>query len=176
MSEATVEGIGPLNLSDADTTQPSFEVIPSGRTLRAEVFDITPTKIEKEGGTLAQGTPGYKVQVKVLNEGEGSEFYNRRIFNNYWLPGEDHDKEKAAKMRGMFVNFLVALGYSKEEVMSGSFSVDEDDIRGREFAVVTGVQPARKDEEGNELYPAQNTIRGVKTLEEAGKATTSSLL
>lgn len=170
------EAMGPLNLSDADTSGVSFEVIPSGTKVKAEVFEITPIKIEKEDGKLAYGTPGYKVQAKILNEGEGSKYYNRRVFNNFWIPGNDYDKEKGAKMRGMFVNFLTAIGYSKEEVMGGAFTVDEDDIQGREFVLVVGVRRAQKDEDGNEIYPAQNTFLGTKSLAEAGVAAASTLL
>lgn len=170
MSEATTEtteGMGPLDLSDADTT--GIEPIPSGTKLRAEVFEISTVKIEKEDGKLAFGTPGYKIQARILNEGAESQYYNRRVFNNYWLPGNDYDKEKGAKMRGMFVNFLTAIGYDEKEVMGGSFVVDENDIQGREFILTVGVQPARG------IYQAQNTFLATKSLEE-GAVPSSQLM
>jgi hypothetical protein len=173
---ATEEGIGPLNLSDADLTEFSYDLIPAGTKVRAEVFDIDETSITKDDGKLPQGTPGYNVHFKVLNTGEGSKWYNKRVFNRYWIPGEGYDKEKAAKMRGMFVNFLIALGYTKEEVMGGSFAVDRDDIQGRELFIVVGKKAAQKDSDGNEIYPAQNTIVGTKSLADVGAAETSTLL
>lgn len=161
------EALGPLNLSDADTT--GFEPIPSGTEVRAEVFEATTVSIEKEDGKLPQGTPGVKIQAKILNEGEGSQYFNRRVFNNYWLPGEGYDNDKAAKMKGMFVNFLIAIGYEKDEVMGGSFNLDLDDMQGREFILRVGVQPAR------EGYPAQNTFLATKSLAE-GAVPSSALL
>jgi hypothetical protein len=157
---ATTEGMGPLDLSDADTS--GIEPIPSGTELKAEVFQFEPTSIKNEGGKMEVGTPGFKVQARIINDGEGSQYYNRRVFNNYWLPLPSYDQEKAKKMRGMFVNFLEAIGFTKEEIMGGSFQVpSSDDIEGREFMLRVGVQPAR------EGYPAQNTFLSVKSLQEA---------
>jgi hypothetical protein len=81
---ATTEGMGPLDLSDADTS--GIEPIPSGTELKAEVFQFEPTSIKNEGGKMEVGTPGFKVQARIINDGEGSQYYNRRVFNNYWLP------------------------------------------------------------------------------------------
>ena len=170
MSEATAttEGMGPLDLSDADTS--GIEPIPSGTELKAEVFQFERVSITKDGGKMAQGTPGYKVQARILNEGEGSQYYNRRVFNNYWLPGPDYDKDKGSKMRGMFVNFLVAIGFDKDEIMSGSFQLpDSSELEGREFILRVGVQPAR------EGYPAQNTFLATKSLSEAAESSSGLL-
>lgn len=170
MSEATAESVmGPLDLSDADLS--GIEPIPSGTELKAEVFEFTTTSITKEGGKMPQGTPGYKVQARILNEGEGSQYYNRRIFNNFWLPGPEYDKDKGAKMRGMFVNFLIAVGFEKEEIMSGSFSVPEsEDMEGREFILRVGVQKA------TDQYPAQNTFLATKPLSAATASEASGLM
>lgn len=178
MTEAptAVEGVGPLNLSDADLS--GIEPIPSGTELRSEVFSAEWTAIKADSqGKMPGGTPGLKVQIKVLNEGEGSQYYNRRVFNNFWIPGEGYDKDKGAKMRGMLVNFLIAVGYSKEEVMNGSFQVDPDELQGREFIMRVGVKAAQKDSDGNEIYPAQNTLLAAKHLSEgAATPATSGLL
>lgn len=185
MSEVTEapEGIGPLNLSDADTTIPSFEVIPSGTEVKSEVFEADWTKIKADStGKLAPGTRGLKVHIKVLNDGEGSKYYNRRVFNNFWLPGPEYeDQEKAKKMRGMLVNFLVAIGYEKDAVMGGSFDLDAEveagNLEGREFIMRVGVQKAQTDNEGNVIYPAQNTLFVAKHLSEgASVSETSGLL
>ena len=165
-------GMGPLNLSDADTS--GFDPVPSGQ-YKVEVFEASRTKITKDDGKLPQDTPGIKIQFKILgdnagDEGEEYEFYNRRAFNNYWLPGADYsDVQAGRRMRGMFVNLLKALGYEEEEVMSGEFDLDVDDLNGRECIATLGIQP----EKGG--YPAQNKVNGVKSLEEAA-ATSSGLL
>lgn len=170
MSEAvttTDETMGPLNLADADLS--GFEPIPSGTELKMEVFEIKKTKIEKDDGKLPQDTPGYVVQIKVLNEGEESQYYNRRIFDRFYLPGAGYDQDKAKKMRGRFVSFLLGVGYPQDEVMGGAFKFDEDDAQGREFIGRVGVNPAKGD------YEASNKIVAYKTLAE-GAVPSSELL
>lgn len=165
------EGMGPLNLSDADTT--GFDPVPSGQ-YKVEVFECKPVKIESEDGKLPEGTPGYAVQLKVIgdtegNEGEEYEYYNRRAFTRFYLPGEGYDKSKAQRMKGMFVKFLLAIGYEESEVMSGEFNFDPSDAEDREAVATLGIQP----EQGG--YPVQNKVNGMKSLQEVA-ATSTGLL
>src|SRR5215831_15059403 len=96
-----------LDLSGADTS--GFEAAAAGS------YPCTVEKIElgevSGSGKLPAGVPMVKVRFKP-EEGfvnsEGKE-YKGLFFDNYPLPSnEQHDH--AAKMRGRFVNFLVALG------------------------------------------------------------------
>jgi hypothetical protein len=165
------ETMGPLDLSGADLT--GFDPVPSG-PYKVEVFEFTPTKIDKEDGKLPEGTPGYAVQLKIVgdtegNEGEDYEFNNRRVFTRFYFPGEGYDKSKASRMKGIFVKFLVALGYDETEVMSGAFTVDPDDVVDRECVATLGYQP----EQGG--YPAQNKVNAWKSLQEVAASSTGLL-
>lgn len=164
-------GTGPLNLSDADTS--GFDPVPSDQ-YKVEIFECKPVKIEKEDGKLPEGTPGYAVQVKIIgdtegNEGEDYEYYNRRAFTRFYLPGGEYDKSKAQRMKGMFVKFLVAIGYDEAEVMSGEFSFDPSDAEDREAIAVLGIQPEK------DGYPAQNKVNNWKSLAEV-TASSSGLI
>lgn len=169
MSENTM---GPLDLSGADLT--GFDPMPGGQ-YKFEVFECKPVSIADDTeGKLPPGTPGYAVQLKIIgdtegNEGEEYEYYNRRSFTRFYFPPADYDKSKAARMQGMFVKFLLAIGYEEAEVMGGSFSFDPDDAVDREGIVTLGLQPAK------DGYPAQNKVNGFKSLSEAA-ATATGLL
>jgi len=163
--------MGPLDLSGADLT--GFDPVPSGQ-YKVEVFEFKPVKIDKEDGKLPEGTPGYAVQLKVVGdtegaEGEDYEYFNRRVFTRFYLPGGDYDKSKAARMKGMFVKFLLAVGYDEAEVTGGAFSVDPDDVVDRECVATLGIQP----EQGG--YPAQNKVNSFKSLQEVA-ASSSGLI
>lgn len=167
-----MEQNGPLDLSGADTT--GFDPVPSGQ-YKVEVLEFKPTSIaEDTEGKLPPGTPGYAVQLKIVgnaegDEGEDYEYFNRRVFTRFYLPDETYDKTKGARMKGMFVKFLTAVGYEESEVMSGTFQLDPDDVEGREAIATLGIQP----EQGG--YPAQNKVNSMKSLSEA-TATASGLM
>ena len=92
-------GLGPLNLSDADTK--GFEAVEAGR-YNAEIFEMKWTLLRTRGtGSLPAGTPMVKVQFKLTDEG----VENRRVFANYFPVCLDYDKAKGSKMQGMFVRF-----------------------------------------------------------------------
>lgn len=157
-------GLGPLNLSDADTS--GFDPMPSA-TYAAEVFEVKKRTIADDTeGKLPPGTPGLAIQFKIVEGGEEGEYFNRRVFNNYWIPGSDFDENKGKKLKGMLVRFLVAIGYTEEEVMGGSFEIDPDDMEGRECAVVLG--PPSKGFTSNQ-------VNGVKPIGDHA-ATASGLL
>jgi hypothetical protein len=163
--------MGPLDLSGADLT--GFEPVPSGQ-YKVEVFEFKPTKIDSDKGQLPEGTPGYACQLKVIgdtegNEGEEYEYYNRRAFTRFYFPPAGYDKGKAARMKGIFVKFLIAIGYDETEVMSGAFVVDPDDVVDRECVATLGIQP----EQGG--YPAQNKVNAWKSLQEVAASSTGLL-
>jgi hypothetical protein len=103
------------------------------------------------------GTPGYNVQFKV----DGGEYDDRSVFNRFYLPDPaQYDEGKTMTARGRFVDFLVAVGYSKDDVMSGKWKFDADDLVGRECRISVGVKDG------------YNTVRNFKpvgaNVEEAG--------
>lgn len=164
-------GQGPLNLSDADTS--GFAPLEAGR-YPAEVFEAKWDAVKNTSGTgrLPAGTPCVKVQFKItdpdLKEARG---YEPRVFAQYNIPGPDYDKGKASKMKGMFVNFLVALGEDESKVKTAKYNLDLEDLLGRECVVVISKEQ-KKDQNGNLIEDEYNNpVKGVKP---AGTATGGS--
>lgn len=149
-----------LDLSGADLR--GFDPIPAG------VYDAVVFKAEMQetkGGPEAKlpaGTPKVNIQFKITDGGEGAPFFNRRVFSSYVIPPEDYDKDKAAKLKGMLVRFLVAVGYDEKKVQSGKFSLDMDDLTGRDCRVVVALKPKYGGAEGE----MDNEVKGVKAAGE----------
>jgi len=146
-----IEELGTLDLSGADLSAGDFDPIPPG-VYNAFVYEVTPVEVEKEGGKLPIGTPGFNVQFAI----DGGKYDNRRVFKRYYIPPADYDAEKRAKSLGIFSRFLMAIGYDESEVMGGNFSTDPDDMQGRQCRVSVKIRPA------TEEYAAQNEVTGVK--------------
>jgi len=130
-----LEGFGgALDLSDADTS--GFAALDSG-TYESELFDykIVGTK-GGEGSKMPANTPMIKLQFKVIEE----EFLNRRLFDQFVIPPADYDKEKAAKMKGALVRFLVAMGLEEDAVKNKKFNLTEalDALTGEPVLVTVG--------------------------------------
>ena len=152
MSELDQEmGIGPLDLSGADLK--AFDPIPAGR-YAAEVFSAE-WKNTRGGdqAKLPAGTPMLTIQFRITD----AEYENRRVFGNWPIPAPDY--ENADKLKGSLVRTLVGLGYDEDDVMSGNFDIDFDDLRGRECEVVVAIgdpHPTTKER--------SNNVRGVHPL------------
>ena len=121
-----------LNLKDADLK--GFDAIPAG-TYDAVVYEASMGETEGgENAKLPKSTPYLNVQFKV----EGGEFDNRRVFNKFIIaPGKVDGKpyEHKKMMDGMLAKFFMAIGFSEEEVLGGSFDPDLEDLNGRECRV-----------------------------------------
>lgn len=155
-----------LNLTGADTSAGEFEAMKPG-TYEAVVFEADMVEVEGESGKLPKGTPGINVQFMVTQE----PYINRRAFNRYWLAPDT--AEKADKIKGIFVNFLSALGYDKDEVMSGNFNLDLEDLVGKECRITVGRKERIRDGEGTGIF--DNNVLSVKPAG-VGAETTASLL
>lgn len=166
-----LEELGTLNLADADMSAGDFEPIPAG-SYEGHVHEVTAVEIEHDNGKLPMGTPGYNIQFRV----DGGKYDNRVVFKRYYLPGADYDSEKRKKSLGIFANFLIALGYEREEVLSGSFQSDPTDWIGKQVKFSVKIRPATKDEDGNEVYAAQNEITSVKPFNAGGNSTQAGVL
>lgn len=123
-----------LNLTDYDEQQ-SFEAMPPGKYF-AQIFDAEDR--ETQGGENAKmpaGTPmifcHFMITGKVGEtevEDEEYQYYNRRQFRNLVIPPEDYDEKKKKSMNGMIVALYKAVGYTTEQITSGSFEVDTEDL------------------------------------------------
>ena len=163
--------MGVLDLSGADTS--GFDAIPSGRYF-CSVFKAEMR--ETKGGENAKvpaGTPLINIQWQVhhpVGEPENAEYENRRVFSSYVVPPKEHDKEKAAKMKGMIVRLLVALGYEESEVTDKKFDLDLEDLVGRDADVTVGQRPSYNDPEVQE-----NVVKGVRPAGSASPASAGLL-
>lgn len=152
-----------LDLSGANVK--GFDLIPSGRQ-PGIVFECEATETQNDG-KMPAGTKGYKVQFKV----DGGEYDNRRLFNNYWLPtaDEQQDASKREFQQGMFVKFLLAIGYAEKDVLGGKFKFDPEDAVGRECLLVVGKKAA------TDQYEESNVVKNVLPRS-AGTSDDSDLL
>ena len=163
MSELThdEEFSGVLDLSDADTS--GFDAMDPGKQ-PALVWEATWGKTKEDStGAMGPNVPFINVQFKI-DTGEGVKYNNRRVFNKYFpKPPEGYDADKAAKLKGSFVNFLVALGYDEAAIKAPGFTLDLSELNGKECDVVVSKQEYPK---GSGIYT--NGVAGVKARSAAG--------
>lgn len=154
MSEVEV---GTLDLTGADTS--GFEAIDAGR-YSATVWEASWKESGGEG-KMPQGAPYLNVQFRLSDPPNE----NRRVFSKYFpVPYEGQEPDKAKKSQGMFVNFLTALGYEESNVKSKKFSLDLEELKGKECVVVLN---KKFNDYTSEM---ENNVTGVK---KAGEATGS---
>jgi len=157
-----MSGLGPLNLSDADTR--GFEAIDAGR-YPAVIQEIKMDAVKNADGTgkMPAGTPMIKVQFKITDEElKEAKGYEPRVFAQYIIPPKDYDKAKAAKIKGMLVNFLTAVGEDEAAVKSNKYEPDLEDFVGRECVVVVAKEP-KKNRDGSVIEDEYNNpVKGVK--------------
>lgn len=158
-------GFAPLDLGDADTS--GIEAIDAGR-YPAVLDDLQMDTVKNTSGrgSLEAGTPMIKARFRITQEINGST--NRKVFNNYYpiLP-KGYDKTKAARLKGMFVNFLVALGEDEDAVRAKGYELDRDELIGRECVVTVGKEQ-KQTWDGEKLVPMEgefnNPVKGVKPI------------
>jgi Protein of unknown function (DUF669) len=154
-----IEDLGTLDLTGADLSAGDFEPIPAA-SYEMHVHEVNAVEVEHDNGKLPMGTPGWNIQFRV----DGGKYDNRVVFKRFYIPGPDYDAEKRKKSLGIFTNFILAMGYPKDEVMSGAYSVDPEDWKGKQVKVSVRIRPAQRDEDGEVKYPAQNEVTSIKAL------------
>lgn len=158
MSETQAEFPATLDLSSADTRGNYME----NGWKDAVVAEVTPIVTDNPSGKLPIGTPGINVMFRI----DGGQYDNRPVWNRYWFPPADYDEEKRNKSLGMFARFLVAIGYSDEQVKSKDVPLDFADYVGRECRVNTKY---------NEDYD-NNNVTGVKPRQAVSPGEGSGML
>jgi hypothetical protein len=127
---------------------------------------------ETKGGPdakLPAGTPMLNVQFRI-SEGEHE---NRRVFRSYVIaPAKIKDPETGRNVNnenkkvtdGILYGFLKAVGFDPDELKSGDFNLDFDELSGRPVRVKVGTR------EWN--GQTQNDVKDVKA--DNGEPTTES--
>lgn len=137
------EGLG-LNLAGADLAGTDFEALPSA-TYHCEVVKLEMKKTKGgNNSVLPAGTPMINVQVKVVQDtvedpdGNEVKCKNRRFFRSLIIApakvgGKPYEHKKT--MDRILGQFFKCVGYTEEEILSGDFNPDFDDIKGRDILV-----------------------------------------
>lgn len=175
MSDAFPEFDGTLDLTGADESAGlGFEPAPSGRY---ECFIDEGTEWRQTSGgpqaQLPEGTWYLAVWWRCDEEEPrklGEELItvkNKVFFQNLFVPPPEHDATKAATMKGNMLNFLLAIGYTKEEINKKGFRVNPDNLYGKRGTVIVR---RKRNKQTNEW---ENQVQGVKAAG-SGDASTSS--
>lgn len=150
-----------LDLSSYEKVE--FDPIPNGRYhCRIDKVEMKYTKGNADGSGLPAGTGFWNVMWRVVSP---EEYENRVVFQPVFIIDKStikagYDEGKAKKMKGNMVAFLEGIGYDLDEITSGSFEPNTDDFQDREALLVVGTRQS-------EGYDPQNTVRSVKTLDNA---------
>ncbi len=137
----------PLNLTEWEEV--SYEAVPTGKYW-FEIMDAEERETAGgEGAKLPKGTPMLWVHLRLTGRvgedsgpDEDSAYYNKRVFSNMVVPPADYDPKKRKMMNGRLVNFFKAVGYTEEEITSGDWEPDYDELYER-----TGVVQIRKEKD-----------------------------
>lgn len=160
------EGLG-LNLAGADLAGSDFDAIPSG-TYHCTVFKMEMKQTKgSEGSVLPKGTPMINVQLKVEQDtatdpdGDEVKVKNRRLFRQLIIApakvgGKAYEHKKT--MDRILGQFFKCVGYSEDEILSGDFNPDFDEIKGKDILVVVG----QKQKWGAEEGVMDNEVKGFK--------------
>jgi Protein of unknown function (DUF669) len=125
---------GVLDLTGADESAGSFEAFRAGQ-YNAHVAKAEWKTTKPEGGKLPGNTPYLNIHFAIDDEtdADGMKIKNRRVFHKVFIAPEGH--EKIAYHRGVMLNTLLALGYTREEISKKGFRVDTEEMGGREAVV-----------------------------------------
>lgn len=160
--------MGGLNLDLSGASESSFEALPSA-WYNATIFDVE-MRATKGGpeAKLPAGTPMMAVQFRIAD----GEYENRRVFTQFVIaPAKIVDKDTNKKVDnpnkgtsdGILYGFLKAVGFDPDEIKSGNFNLDFDEMKGRALRIKLG----QREYNGN----IQNEVKGTKA---AGEDTQSA--
>ena|SRR5215831_6580847 len=164
-----------LDLTDREDV--SFDALPAGK-YRCSVFEVDERETDNPEGKLPVGTKYLNIHWRVEedeprrdpNTGTDINVFNRRVFSRLFFPPEGHPVDKAKRMNGIIYRTLQALGYSDEDLSSGSFNLEPDNLLERQAWVTVNRYE----------YPPnsgdfRNEVKGVKALSEAEVASSGIL-
>lgn len=168
-----------LDLSGADTSGGDFPALPAGGY---ETSITNAEWVETRGSETAKlpgGTPMLNVEFTCTEEEEHS---GRKFWRSYvQAPAKVNGKknENKAKTDGMLVRFIAtALELDEEEVTSGEFSLDVEDLIGRKVKVIVGRELKQGRHEGDDGIgdPFRNEVKGVKAAGSSAATASKGLI
>lgn len=143
-----------LDLSNAED-RGEFKALPEG-TYNVHIKDATLGQV-KPGGKLPENTPQIRIQFEVdeedrlepvtVTDEEGNEKtipYTTNLFSYYHIVTDKSYPNKQT-MDNILYGFLKAVGYDVEDLKSGNFELDMDDLKGRACQAVVSVAPYERD-------------------------------
>jgi hypothetical protein len=152
-----------LDLSHADDSA-KFNPLPEG-TYSAHIVEATMQE-SKGTGKLPEGTPQIKVRFEVdaddIPEAEKDEKgktipYSKSVFSYYAITPKDYANKET--MDNILYGFLKAVGYDIDDLKSGKFKFEPEDLAGRKCQLVLSV----RDYTSNDGETRQsNNVRYVK--------------
>jgi hypothetical protein len=153
-----------LDLTDREDV--SFEAIPSGK-YHVKVKDAEERETTGKG-KLPKGTPMISLQLQVIKPLFDTEekVENRVVFNQIVIPPEkigNKNYENYKMMNGILFRSLEALGYSQEQLESGEFELDYEDLVGRECEITVRKYQWTNPEDPEDIR-MQNEVTGMKPL------------
>ncbi len=140
-----------MSLDSLNLTGDEKDLIEAGPQ-NAEIVEVT-EKQTKGGGKLPEGTPMLNVRFKVTD----GQYAKRNFFRTFVIPPEKikgKPYEHYNMMLAQVVDFLKAVGYSKDEIKSGAYK-DFDTFRGRLCTIVIGIQ-------NSDEYGESNVVKAVR--------------
>ena len=142
MSEAESVFDGVLDLTGADESAGKFEAVPAGTyNVQIPVPPVWKHTSNPDGSKkLPDKTPYLNIQLAITDdEKNGDKVKNRRVFGKIFVPAAGSiPADKQAYHRGTMLNFLLAAGYTREEIGKKGFRLDPDELAGRELVVTVG--------------------------------------
>ena len=130
-----------IDLSDAT----EFEPLPDGWYVMAvQRADIKEKESEAQTeDALPKGTPFLAVGLATTEEHDNEDDVgsNRWVWNNFYFPGPDYQNTKKKNtMNGIFLGFLAALGFDKDELRNDGFDLENqvEELINRECEVHVG--------------------------------------
>jgi hypothetical protein len=160
------EGFETLDLTNY--SEANFDPVPPGRYFAS--IDACEMRETKNDGATPAGTPMIWMQVNLTGRvgeddgpNEDSDYYGKKVFRNLVIPPADHDRKKAANMNGAIISFFRAVGFSQEEMTSGTWKFpDLDELEDKELIVSVNRSKSDYAESGY-----QNNITGYRSMDEA---------
>jgi hypothetical protein len=127
-----------LDLTERETPEPP----PAGK-YRCTIADAEERETSGQG-KLPEGTPmialDWQIEEALFDLPEdANDPVGRHVFNQVTIPPKEIDGapyKNYKMMNGILFRFLDAIGYTEEELSSGDFELDYDDLKGRE-AILT---------------------------------------